>query len=66
MSTHKYSIILVNTNLIHLLNGPGFLNSNMTCLLNGLVMSTHLSDFYQSEKKNTNFSFNPINLNYKR
>ena len=66
MLIYKYSTLLVNTNPIHLLNKSRILNPNMTCLLNELVMLTHLLDFYQNEKKNTNFSFNPINLNYKR
>ena len=66
MLIHKYSTLLVNTNPIHLLNKSRILNPNMTCLLNELVLLTHLLDFYQNEKKNTNFSFNPINLNYKR
>ena len=51
------------------LGWPGLYSAlpNMTCLLNGLIVSTHLSDFYQSEnKKNTNFSSNPIDLDYKR
>ena len=41
----------------------------MTCLLNGLVMSTHLSNFIKAkEKKNTytNFSINLIDLNYEK
>lgn len=45
MSTHEYSTISVNTNLIRLLNGSRFLDSNTTCLLNGLVMSNRLSNF---------------------
>ena len=44
----------------------------MACLLNRLVMSTHLSNFIKAKKKNkkqknkTNFSINLIYLNYKK
>ena len=41
----------------------------MACLLNRLVMSTHLSNFIKEKKKQknkTNFSINLIYLNYKK
>ena len=45
----------------------------MACLLNKLVMSTHLSNFIKAKKKKTkkqknkaNFSINLIYLNYKK
>ena len=76
ISTNEYLTILVNTNLTRLLNGSGFLNPRMTCLLNGSVMLTrllpikkkmltHLLDFIKA-KQNTNFSINPIDLNYEK
>ena len=71
MSTHKYSTIWVDTNPTHLLNELKFYNPNMACLLNRLVMSTHLSNFIKAKKKTkkqnkTNFSINLIYLNYKK
>ena len=51
MSTHEYPTIWVNTNPTCLLNGLRFLNPNMTYLLNGLVVSTCLSNFIKMKKK---------------
>ena len=50
MSINEFSTIWVNTNLTHLLNESRFLNPNTTCLLNGLVVSTNLSDFIKVKK----------------
>ena len=51
MLTYEYPIIWVNTNSICLLNGLRFFNPNMTHLLNGLIVSTYLSDFIKMKKK---------------
>ena len=51
MSTYEYPTILINTNPTCLLNGSRFLNPNMNHLLNGLVVSTYLSDFIKMKKK---------------
>jgi len=51
MSTYKYLTMWVNNNPTHLLNRLKFFNLNMTCLLNGLVMSTHLSNFIKAKEK---------------
>ena len=45
VSSHEYWTIWVNPNLTCLLNVLRFFNSNTTHLLNGLVVSTRLSDF---------------------
>ena len=50
MSTHVYPIIWVNTNSTCLLNESRFLNPNTTYLLNGLVVSTCLSNFIKMKK----------------
>ena len=50
VSTNEYSIIWVNPNSTRLLNGSRFLNASTTCLLNGLVVSTHLSYFLKANK----------------
>ena len=60
--TYKYSIIWVNTNLTCLLNGVRSLNFNMIYLLNGLVMSTRLTNYIKVKKK----GINQINLNYEK
>ena len=52
MSTNEYLTIWVNINQIHLLNESRFLNPNTTCLLNGSIVSTHLSDFIKEKKNN--------------
>ena len=52
VSTNEYLTIWVNFNLTCLLNRSKFLNSNTTHLLNGLVMSTCLSDFIKTKRKN--------------
>ena len=49
-STNEYSTICVNINPIRLLNGSRFTNPNTTCLLNGSVMLTHLSNFIKAKK----------------
>ena len=46
-----------------LLNGSRFLNLNTTCLLNGSIVSTYLSNFIKMKKKN---SVNQMNLNYEK
>ena len=51
MLTHVYPIIWVNTNPTCLLTGSRFLNSNITHLLNELVVSTCLLDFIKMKKK---------------
>ena len=58
MSIHEYLTIWVDTNLTCLLNELGFINSNMTFLLNGFLKFYH--------KKNTNFSINSNDLNYEK
>ena len=57
ISTNKYSV-----DLIRLLNGLRFINSNTTYLLNRSVVSTHLSDFIKAKKIN----INQIDLNYEK
>ena len=52
VSTNEYLTIWVNFNLTCLLNRSKFLNSNTTHLLNGLVVSTCLSDFIKTKRKN--------------
>ena len=47
---NKYLTICVNTNPIHILNRSRLVNPNTTFLLNGFVMSTHLSDFIKAKK----------------
>ena len=47
-----------------LLNGSRFLNLNMTCLLNGSIVSTYLSNFIKMKKKKN--SVNQMNLNYEK
>ena len=64
MSTREYLTIWVNTNPTCLLN-EGFLDPNMTCLLNMLVMSTHLSNFMKTDFFFF-FSINLIDLNYEK
>ena len=69
MSTYEYSTIWsVNPSPSCLLNGLEFLNSNITHLLNGLVVSTYLLDFIKmkKKKKNPNFSINQIDMNYEK
>ena len=49
MSIHEYSTLWDNTNLTRLLNVSRFLNPDMACLLNELVVLTHLLDFIKVE-----------------
>ena len=51
VSTHEYLTIWVNTNPTCLLNGSRLLNPNMTRLLNGLIVSTYLSEFIKMKRK---------------
>ena len=44
MLIYEHLTIQVDTNPIRLLNGLGFINSNTTCLLIVLVVSTRLLD----------------------
>ena len=62
VSTHKYPAIWVNTNPTCSLNELRFLNPNMTHLLNGLVISTCLSDFIQKKK----IIINQIDMDYEK
>ena len=54
--------------LIHTLKESILFNPNMMCLLNELVVLTHLLNFIKvkKKKKNTNFSTSPIDLNYEK
>ena len=56
MLINEYLTIWVNIKPTRLLNGSRFLNLNTTCLLNELIVSTHLSDFIEMKQKYTNFS----------
>ena len=59
----------VNTNLTHLLNELGFLNPNNDIFIKRVNCVNPLIRFYQSkqkQKKNTNFSINPIDFNYEK
>ena len=56
VSANEYSIVWVNTNQTRLLNKSRFLNPNITCLLNGLVVLIHLYDFIEAKQNYTNFS----------
>ena len=60
--TYKYSTIWINTNPTCLLNGVRSLNFNMIYLLNGLIMSTRLTNYIKVKKK----GINQINLNYEK
>ena len=48
---HILGTIWVDTNLTYLLNRSKFINPNMTCLLNGSLMSARLSYFIKAKKK---------------
>ena len=52
--------------LIHTLKELILFNPNMKCLLNRLVVLTHLLNFIKVKKKKTNFSTSPIDLNYEK
>ena len=67
VSTNEYLTIWVNTRRTHLLNGLRFFNLGTTCLLNGLVISTHLSDFIKAKKKKKKkSSINQIDPDYEK
>ena len=54
-SAHEYTTIWVNTDPTCLLNKSRFLNLNMTYLLNGLIVSTCLSDFIKMKKQTNKY-----------